>query len=217
MSIANPVSYLTVDQYLKREERASRKSEYVDGRIFAMSGVTLRHNKIATNILAALSPHVESSGCDIYISDVKLRVLATNSFYYPDVMVARGPQDETSVFVNNPRLVVEVLSPSTAATDRREKVIAYKQVPSISEYLIVHQSRPKLELHRKTADGTWILLELGLRDDLTLESLPATVSLPVSEVYKNVEWKKDWTVSEETAEAELYDSECAQDDDALDW
>jgi len=216
MSTSSPAHYLTVGEYLKREERASSKHEYVDGLIFPICAVTKRHNVIAQNISRALHPKLRGTGCQVYISDVMVRVRPTNSFYYPDVMVTCSPYDPTGVIEDNPRLVVEVLSRSTAATDRREKVMAYKQVPSVREYLIVHQSRPRLELHRRTADGSWIFLEFGLRDDVILESLPSPTCLPARAIYEDVEWKKDWTVHEDSA-ADAYGVEGEENPDEDQW
>jgi Uma2 family endonuclease len=127
MSVPGNVAHMSVDEYLSSEEHASVRREYVDGRVFAMTGVTKRHNIIAGNIYSILRAHVRGSQCRAYISDVKVRVEAANSFYYPDVMVSCEPFDHKSVFTSTPRLIVEVLSRSTAAIDRREKVLAYSK------------------------------------------------------------------------------------------
>jgi len=221
MSTTSAAHYFTIDEYLKLEERAKSKHEYVDGQIFPMCGVKQKHNMIALNITRALHSKLKPTGCRVFMSDMMINVLATNSCYYPDVMVACSALDQESALVKEPRLVVEVLSRGTAATDRREKVIAYKQVPSVREYLIVHQTRPKLELHRKTADCSWILLEYGLTDDLILESLPTSTCLPASVIYEDIEWKKDWTVNEDSLGEGYTDdgeeSDPDEDDDNLEW
>src|ERR1700678_3274194 len=113
--------YITAEEYLTEEAHAPLKHEYVDGRVFVMTGSTLRHNIIASNIQSILRTHVRGSRCRAYIADVKVKVESTNSFYYPDVMVSCDKYDDKSVFTCNPELVVEVLSRSTAAIDRREK------------------------------------------------------------------------------------------------
>src|SRR5271156_6653396 len=133
MSVPKPV-YLTVERYLEEEERAALRHEYVDGRIFAMTGATRRHNIIAGNIYSMLRSHVRGSRCRAYVSDVKVHVESTNSFYYPDVMVSCDAYDAKAVFTDHPLVIVEVLSRSTAAIDRREKVLAYRKIESLREY-----------------------------------------------------------------------------------
>lgn len=205
--------YITVEEYLANEEHASLRHEYVDGRVFAMTGVTRRHNVIAGNIYSILHAHVRGSRCRAYISDVKVRVESTNSFYYPDVMVACDRFDEKSVFTASPVLIVEVLSRSTATIDRREKVLAYRQIDSLREYLIVHQKKKQAELHRKNEQGSWDIFEYGQEADLLLESIPiGPLTFSIDAIYEDVDWPhdRDWKVREE-AEEEW------QDEQPIDW
>lgn len=227
MSRITKLENLTPSEYLDREEKSPKRHEYVDGCVFAMSGVTPRHNMIAMNVLAALRSHVRGSACRVYISDIKVRVEATNSFYYPDVMVSCGDQNQTDVVVKNPVLIVEVLSRSTASTDRREKMLAYKQIPCLNEYMIVHQAKPKVELHRRKADGLWETMEYRHGTDVSIESIPVgRLNLPVADVYEDIHWKKDWRVSEDTSEDQWSDEESDEEgavdeeneqEDDLDW
>lgn len=212
MGIHTKASQLTVEQYLKYEETASTRHEYVDGRIFAMSGATRRHNCIAGNLHALIHARLKGSPCSVYISDVKVHVAATNSFYYPDLMVACDKHDRKSVYTASPVLIVEVLSRSTAAIDRREKMCAYRQIPELREYLIVSQNRRAVELQRRSANGGWEIFEFELNSIFALDSLPGEPLLVVmDDIYDGIDVdsrggfvrEKDEPVIEEYAEPEV--------------
>lgn len=182
---------ISLEDYLATEKAASSKHEYVDGQVFAMTGVTKRHNKIALNIAMLLRSHVRGTHCSAYVSDVKVRVEATNSFYYPDVMVAcdkstLAPSDEEDdVYAASPVLLIEVLSRSTATIDRREKLLAYKQIPSLREYLIVYQSRSRAELHRRNG-AEWDTFEFAEGTTLQLLSMPTgALEFPIDAIYED--------------------------------
>lgn len=149
-----PHGGLTVEEYLKLEECASVKHEYVAGEIHAMVGASRRHNRVAGNIYRRLADAAEGGPCRVYISDMKVRV-AEDLFYYPDVMVACVPEPEDPYVESEPCLVVEVSSPSTEKTDQREKLAAYKKIPSLSAYHIVAQDRAWIERHWRGEDGVW--------------------------------------------------------------
>jgi Uma2 family endonuclease len=220
VTTANKLTYISVQEYLANEEGASLRHEYVDGRTFAMSGTTRKHNLIAGSIYSKLREHLRGKRCSAYMSDVKARVEATNSFYYPDVMVACDKFDKKSVFTAHPVLIGEVLSPKTAATDRREKAYAYKQIESLHEYLIVHQSRKRAELHRKNAHGNWDVFEFGPGTELTLESIPGGVfKLSMIEIYEDVDAHLGGLEVHEDAEADWNEEEHELDDEDgdLDW
>ncbi len=151
---ATPPPLLTVDEYLKLEAGSSIKHEYVEGALYALAGSSLRHNRIAINILRMLAGAAEGTSCQVYMSDVRCQV--GNVFYYPDVMVACGEVDsDTAVYRSDPCLLVEVTSPSTASTDRREKLLVYRQIPTVRAYLIVDQDTRRVERHYRDADGVW--------------------------------------------------------------
>jgi len=214
------LSHMSSEEYLAREENASVRHEYVDGLLFAMTGTTRKHNLISINICTRLREHLRRSRCRVYMSDVKARVEFTNSFYYPDVMVACDKFDKKSVFTASPVLIVEVLSRKTATTDRREKAYAYKQIESLQEYLIVHQSRKRAELHRRNKQGNWDIFEFGTGAELTLESIPVgTLKLSMDEIYEDVDSEPGHLEVGENAEAEWDEEEKEGDEEAddLDW
>lgn len=210
MESKKKLSYITAEEYLANEECASIKHEFVDGQVYAMTGATGRHRKIAGNIYSALRSHLKGSGCHADIADAMVHVQHTNSYYYPDVLVSCGSFDEEAMLVESPVLIVEVLSRSTAAIDRREKLYAYKRLNSLREYLIVHQRTQKVELHRKNAYGEWELYEFT-QDAVSLESLPiGKIVIPLEVIYEDVDWtnKSGWQVSEDSPLAA---------DEVLDW
>jgi Uma2 family endonuclease len=210
MRAKNRASYISVKEYLKREERASVRHEYVDGRLFAMTGATKRHNIITSNLQAMLQSRLKGSSCYAYSIDVKVKVESTNSFYYPDVVVSCGDKDLDDVVVDHPVLVVEVLSRSTAATDRREKVIAYKQLNSLKDYMIVHQRRQRVELHSRKDDGTWEVSEFGAGEQLEIGFLPGgKLLLSMDDIYEGVKPDSDFVVHEDPFED--YDASWTED------
>ena len=142
MPAAKNPKRMTVEEYLSFEEKSQTKHEYVDGFVFAMTGASARHNIISGNVFSLLRAHVKGSQCRAFIMDMKARVEISNCFYYPDVIVSCGKLNDEAVVAPDPVLIVEVLSPSTASVDRREKLLAYQQVPSLREYMVVHQRRP---------------------------------------------------------------------------
>ena len=143
----------TIDEYLALEEASEVKYEYIDGEIYAMTGVTRRHNSIALGIATLLKSAAGRGPCRVYISDVKLQV--GRKIYYPDVMVACGPEGSDPRIEDAPCLVVEVVSPSTESIDRREKLAAYKWIESLRVYLIVDQDQRRVERHWRGDDGRW--------------------------------------------------------------
>ncbi len=177
---------ISVSDYLNRELTSSIRHEYLGGQIFAMSGGSEEHNRIALNIASFLRFHLRGSGCKTFIADMKVR-LAKNSvdvFYYPDVMVTCDGEDRERFYKVSPCLVVEVLSPSTENLDRREKRLNYQSLPSLQEYVLVSQEEMKVEVYRREAGENWSVEIFGERDRLELESVRLT--LMVTDIYDEV-------------------------------
>lgn len=204
-------AFITPEEYLKTEEKSPVKREYVDGKVFAMTGTTRNHNTIATNILALLRPVLKGGPCKAFVLQVKVRVLATNSFYYPDVLVACDSYESDSVYTADPVYIVEILSPSTSSIDRREKVIAYKQIPSLKEYMIVHQRRKRVELYRRVDKDNW---EYFCWDDGEIEILAVqnkAIRMTFEQVYEDIDFKK--IQPHRVKESEAQNSPMEEDDD----
>lgn len=177
---------LSVEEYLDREQRATVRHEYIDGQLFAMTGASEAHNIICGNVFAALHGHLRGSGCRAFMNDMKVKVEAANSFYYPDIMVTCEPYDGESVFKQAPVVLMEVLSPSTRHIDRREKMMAYRQLESLRQYLLVHQNRYRVDSYRKCKDVDWEISTLGRGDSIVFDSFSAALELSLDAVYEGV-------------------------------
>ncbi len=152
--LATPPPLLSIDEYLELEQGSSIKHEYVEGTLYALAGSSLRHNRIAINILRVLDDAAVGTPCQVYMSDIRCQV--GNVFYYPDVMVAcEEPDTDNPTYRRDPCLLVEVTSPSTASNDRREKLLVYRQIPTVRAYLIVDQDTRRVERHYRDVDGLW--------------------------------------------------------------
>jgi len=179
-SPASPL--LTADEYLEFEQTADGRHEFVAGVLYAMSGPSKRHNRIALNLAAAFHGHVRGGPCDAYISDVKLRLKVGHDdvFYYPDVMVACQREDASEYYLQLPKLIIEVLSPSTERTDRREKALNYRHIPSLEEYLVVAQRTMEVTILRRSEN--WIPQVLTAPQDV-YESRAVEVNIALAEIY----------------------------------
>ncbi len=173
---------LTVAEYLEGELGSQVKHEYVAGQVFAMTGTTLRHGAIIGNIASALRAHLRGGPCRVYVADIKVRVEAVDAFYYPDVLVTCEPYNPGGYVVAEPVLIVEVLSPSTEATDRREKLSAYRRLDSLRDYLIVHQESREVTVHRRDEKCQWWQDVYGPDGAIHLESVQ--MDLPLSVIYE---------------------------------
>jgi Uma2 family endonuclease len=140
--------------YLALEEKSEVRHEYVGGQVHAMVGASLRHNRIALNIVGLLGPRLAGVPCQVFMNDVKLHVQAADSVYYPNVLVVCGSAVAGGEkMVHDAALVVEVLSESTAEIDRREKLVAYHKLPGLRAYWIVSQEEQRVEVHERDAEG----------------------------------------------------------------
>jgi Uma2 family endonuclease len=185
MTRLEKVQLMTEEEYLKAEAKATVRHEYVNGHVFAMTGATDAHNVICGNIFGSLYNRLSDTPCRPYINDMKVRIEQAESYYYPDIMVSCEPFEPKSVSKSKPVLIIEVLSPGTAAIDRREKLIAYKKIASLREYVLVYQNKQRVELYRRNSDGQWEF-EVLTGEDVSLESLPnGPFALPFSVIYKD--------------------------------
>jgi Uma2 family endonuclease len=172
--------FVSVEEYLRIEETSPVRHEYVGGMLYAMTGGSLRHSELVGNIFSAIRPVARTQRCRIYSSDALVEVDADH-YYYPDVVVTCDPNDTDRQMLRHPCLVVEVLSPSTRATDRREKMSAYRTMPSLRSYLIVHQDRVVIEHYFRDDSDVW-QVQL-LTDGAVLLGCPP-MALQLADVYE---------------------------------
>ncbi len=176
------------EQYLAMERAAETKSEFLGGEVFAMGGASRQHNKIVVNVLSALRPQLRRRPCEIYPSDMRIKVAATGLYTYPDISLVCGQiqlEDSEQDTLLNPQVIIEVLSKSAAAYDRGEKFEHYRKIPSLVEYLLIAQERCLVEHYIRQADGRWLLSEYSsLQDVIEMPSVGCRLAL--ADVYEDV-------------------------------
>jgi len=180
-SLAHSETYIAEKDYLEGEKVSDVRHEYVDGKVYAMAGSSKRHNRIAGNIYRALA---DAGECDPYLSDIKVHISDRNSYYYPDVVVSCEPDDDNDYYLDNPCLIVEVLSESTAQKDRTEKLLAYMNISSLQVYLLVAQDTCHVEVFYREEGQWWVNTFESLDDEITLPRPVATLSC--SAIYQNI-------------------------------
>ncbi len=179
----SPLPILTVEDYLHAETNSPIRHEYIGGYVFAMAGASEEHNLIAGNLHALLRPHLRGSSCRVFMSDMKVKI-QDDIFYYPDLLVTCNPQDNHRYFKTQPNLIIEVLSESTESIDRREKLIHYQTLETLKEYVLVSQNQMQVEVYRQDTPGNWTVQILEKENDLILESVGLTVTMP--QIYEDV-------------------------------
>lgn len=164
--------------FLDWESRQTDKHEFYQGEVFAMAGARQAHVIVAGNCFALLKAHLRGSGCRTFIADMQLEVQAVDAIFYPDVFVSCDPRDLAAERVlAHPRVIIEVLSDSTAAFDRGGKFAAYRTLPSLQEYVLIDPDRRSLEVFRRTATDDWLLATRDSARALVLVSLDFEASL----------------------------------------
>ncbi len=163
MTVA-PTRRLSPEEYLAHERTAETRSEYHAGEAFAMSGASLRHNRVVSNLMYALTTQLRNRDCDVLANDMRVRVPDSDSYVYPDVVVVCGEprfEDGELDTLLNPTLLVEVLSPSTADYDRGGKLEIYRTIGSLAEVLVLAQDRAHAEHWVRQPGGHWLFEEAG--------------------------------------------------------
>ena len=179
-------TFFTPEAYITQERKALHKSEYLNGQIFAMSGASRAHSLITGNIFNSLYNQLVASDCEVHSSDMRVQPSPT-AYFYPDVLVACGePRFADDVFdtLLNPVVIVEVLSPSTAAYDRGEKFEHYQQLTSLQDYILVLLNRCCVEHYRRQGEQ-WEHTEFHTPEDvLPLTSIGSKI--PLHDIYRRV-------------------------------
>jgi len=183
-----PKRRLTPQEYLAIERNAHHKSEYFDGAMFAMAGAKRWHNLIAGNVAKRLGLQLDDRKCEVYASDMRVKVSSTGLYTYPDIVVVcdnplfEDPEQDTLV---NPTVLIEVLSKSTEGYDRGKKFEHYRTLQSLAEYLLIDQQKPHIEHFVRQKDNQWLLSETN--DLNAVIELPAIqCELSLAEVYRKV-------------------------------
>ncbi|HVH46795.1 MAG TPA: Uma2 family endonuclease [Labilithrix sp.] len=179
-----PTSKMSRAEYLAWETAQPDRHQYLRGEVYAMAGGSPRHNLLAANVLARLHASLRGGACRPFSSDQKIYVPATGDYVYPDATVICGPvelHEGSSDVIENPRVVVEVLSKSTEQHDRGDKWEDYREIPSLTDYVLVSQRVARIEHFGRDADGSWRYRVVGAGGRLELST--GTV-LVVDELYE---------------------------------
>ena len=183
-------TYLTPEEYIVAERKATLKSEYLSGEIVAMSGASNAHNLITVNTATHLYNQLVEGNCRVLMSNMRVGIGAGVSYFYPDVTVVRDePRFEDDAFdtLINPQVIIEVLSDSTAGYDRGEKFIRYRQLESLQEYILISQDQVQVD-HYLRQDKQWVLSKFSTLEDM-LRLLSIGAELPLHQVYRFVEFE----------------------------
>ena len=183
-------NYLTAEEYLEAERKATGKHELMNGKIITMTGASLRHNRIVRNLIRDIAGFLKGKSCEVFPSDMRVNIPTTNSFTYPDLTIVCGkPELLDDEFDNllNPIVIIEVLSPSTESYDRGNKFFTYQQIPSLKEYILVDSTACNIQTIVKKDDGLWQFDTISnIASSVIIQSISQTIL--VSDVYDGVEF-----------------------------
>jgi Uma2 family endonuclease len=178
------------EEYLEFERKAEVRHEYLDGEIYEMAGESLAHSQICINIAREASTRLKGSSCQALSPNMKVRAETKGLFAYPDMSIVCGEpifHDEKKDVLLNPKVIVEVLSPSTQRYDQTKKFFLYrKEIPSLTDYVLISQDIAFIEHHEKQADGKWTFNVFeGLDGSFKIASI--NCDIPIAEIYDRVE------------------------------
>lgn len=196
MSAEPPVRYMTVEEYLEFEESSTEKHEFIGGVIYAMAGADFPHNQIFSNSLIAIGSYLRDKSCRVYGSDLKVAVKTKSEFAYPDLTIVCGGAQFFSGkrgIVTNPSVIIEILSAETKNYDYGEKFMLYRQIETLTEYILISSLELRVEKFQKEAAGTWTMTEYkSLTDALPINTIQ--FNLPLEEIYRDVVFEeKDYS------------------------
>lgn len=186
MALVEPLEFMEPDNYLEMEQRSDIKHEYVNGVITAMAGASRRHNLLTLALGSMLRSHLRGTGCQTFTSDMKVNAShkGNSIFYYPDIMVSCNRENNNAYVEDYPQIIIEVLSPSTEARDRMEKLAAYTAISSLKEYVLVHQERVAIDLYQNTDSG-WEVVRYTQEQEV-IHFISVNFSATLQEIYEDV-------------------------------
>jgi Uma2 family endonuclease len=191
---ALPKKKYTLKEYLELDKNSEERYEYFDGEVFAMAGGSPSHARISGNAYSTLQSKLRGGRCEAFNSEMRIKVPLALPYRYPDASVVCGEpifdEIDGQQMLVNPILIVEVLSPSTAAYDLVDKFAAYQSIDTFREYLLISQDRPHIIQHVKQSKRRWLRIEIeGMSSEVNLESVNVTLAL--SELYERVDFQAD--------------------------
>lgn len=183
--MAHPASKLTLAEYLEWENQQPDKNEFYRGEVFAMEGARRVHGRVVSNLARLLADRLDGSGSQVFVSGMKLQI-ADDAIFYPDLLVTCDRVDlSTDMIFRSPKLVIEVLSPSTQAYDRGLKFAVYRRLTSLEETVLVDPDTRRVESFRRNSQGQWVLHDLS--DGPLFEAASIGCSMPMDQVFDGVD------------------------------
>jgi Uma2 family endonuclease len=177
---------LTPAEYFIWEEKQLEKHEYIDGEVYAMSGGSVNHSRIAVRLTTLFFNHLENSSCETGNSDLRINIAGTSNYTYPDASVTCDDRDKsTTQYITYPCLIVEVLSKSTEAYDRGGKFRMYRNNPVLQDYLLVSSTSIEMDLYHKNDAGEWLIVNYKAGDTIELKSI--NLSFAIEQVYRGLD------------------------------
>lgn len=178
-----PLSKMTLAEFLAWEEAQPERHEFYRGEVFAMVGGTARHNRVVMNLGSRIAAHLEGSGCQAFTESMKVQI--AEGILYPDVVVTCGKSEAgDEKIITDPKLVIEVMSPSTKGYDQRDKFALYRSLPSLREYALVDPADFRAEVFTLAEAGAWTFVDQTKAGVLTLRSIDLV--MPLEAVFKGV-------------------------------
>lgn len=175
---------LSIEEYLQFELESRIRHEYLAGQVYPMREDSNESKVITSNILTRLRTHLFCTDYRVYSSEMKIRIPNLNIFYYPNISVTCNPQDREKFYKSQPCLIVEVFSSATERIHRNEKLMNYRQLQNLQEYVLVSESEIKVEVYRKNNQNNWFVEELGKEDNLQLSSVDLEIA--IADIYEDV-------------------------------
>jgi Uma2 family endonuclease len=189
--VAPVINYVSAEDYLKVERAATEKHELHEGQIVTMSGASLPHNYIVRNLFSLVGPFLKGKKCTVFTSDLRVHILSTDSFTYPDLSIVCGkPEmlDDAFDTLTNPSVLIEVMSRSTEKYDRGTKFFYYMQIPSLKEYILIDSKSVFVQLATRQADNSWKFEEFkDISASFKIKTIEKSVAL--TEVYEDVQFQ----------------------------
>jgi Uma2 family endonuclease len=178
---------LTPTEYFTWEEQQHCRHEYINGEVYAMSGGSQTHSRIALKFAALLDNHLLDRPYRVFNSDCRVNILGTEDYTYPDASVSCDRRDTTTAqYITYPCLIVEVLSDTTEAYDRGKKFVRYRQNPELRDYVLVSSQEIAIDLYHKGEDGRWEILNYRAGDIIELQSID--LSFPIEQIYRGIDF-----------------------------
>ncbi|MDZ7970119.1 MAG: Uma2 family endonuclease [Nostoc sp. DedSLP03] len=176
---------LTPEEYFAWEATQLEKHEYINGEVYAMTGGSVNHSRIAIRFTTMFDTHLDASSCITGNSDLRVNIVGTNNYTYPDASVTCDDRDKTTTqYITYPCLIVEVLSASTEAYDRGGKFRMYRQNPALIDYLLVSSTSIEIDLYHKNDAGDWLIINYKAGDAIELKSI--NLNFPIEQVYRGL-------------------------------